>query len=44
VAPVVALLVHGGAEIEEVRRERPTLEEAFLELVATEAGSTGGRQ
>jgi ABC-2 type transport system ATP-binding protein len=44
VAPVVALLVHGGAEIEEVRRDQPTLEEAFLELVATEAESAGGRQ
>ena len=32
-APVVSLLVHRGAEIEEVRRDRPTLEETFLELV-----------
>jgi ABC-2 type transport system ATP-binding protein len=33
-APIVSLLVHRGVEIEEVRRERPTLEEAFLELVS----------
>jgi len=32
-APIVALLVGLGAEIEEVRRQRPTLEQAFLELV-----------
>jgi ABC-2 type transport system ATP-binding protein len=35
-APIVAALVQGGAEVEEVRRERPTLEEAFLELVTSE--------
>jgi hypothetical protein len=37
-APLVALLVERGAEIEEVRRERPSLEETFLELVTTEEG------
>ena len=36
-APLVTLLVEAGAEIEEVRRDRPTLEEAFLELVTTDA-------
>jgi hypothetical protein len=35
-APIVAALVRGGAEVEEVRREHPTLEEAFLELVTSE--------
>jgi ABC-2 type transport system ATP-binding protein len=35
-APLVALLVARGVEIEEMRRERPTLEETFLELVTTE--------
>lgn len=35
-APVVALLVSCGAAVEEVRRERPTLEETFLELVTSE--------
>ena len=44
VAPLVAVLVQAGAEIEEVRRERPTLEEAFLELVTTEATSQEGRR
>jgi ABC-2 type transport system ATP-binding protein len=33
-APIVSLLVGRGAEIDEVRRERPSLEEAFLELVS----------
>jgi ABC-2 type transport system ATP-binding protein len=33
VAPLVALLVHAGVAVEEVRRLRPTLEETFLELV-----------
>jgi ABC-2 type transport system ATP-binding protein len=35
-APVVTLLVQGGAEIDEVRRETPTLEETFLELVSSD--------
>jgi ABC-2 type transport system ATP-binding protein len=33
VAPLVNLLVSAGVEVEEVRRERPSLEEAFLQLV-----------
>ncbi|HEX7124086.1 MAG TPA: ABC transporter ATP-binding protein [Gemmatimonadaceae bacterium] len=37
-APVVALLVTCGAAVEEVRRVRPTLEEAFLELVTNSDG------
>ena len=32
-APIVARLVHEGAQIEEVRREEPSLEEVFLHLV-----------
>lgn len=35
-APLVALLVEHGAEIEEVGRARPSLEQAFLELVTSE--------
>jgi ABC-2 type transport system ATP-binding protein len=33
VAPLVNLLVDFGVEVEEVRRDRPSLEEAFLQLV-----------
>lgn len=33
VAPLVALLIAGGASIEEVRKDRPSLEDAFLALV-----------
>jgi ABC-2 type transport system ATP-binding protein len=33
VAPLVNLLVSAGVEVEEVRRDRPSLEEAFLQLV-----------
>ncbi len=37
--PLVALLVNGGATVEEVRKEKASLEETFLELVrAKEAG------
>jgi hypothetical protein len=43
-APLVTLLVQAGAEIEEVRRDRPTLEEAFLELVTTDTDPSGDRQ
>jgi ABC-2 type transport system ATP-binding protein len=34
VTPLVRALIEHGAEIEEVRRERPTLERTFLELVS----------
>jgi ABC-2 type transport system ATP-binding protein len=34
--PVVSLLVHEGAAIEEVRRPRPTLEQVYLDLVGKE--------
>lgn len=37
-APLVAMLVERGVAIEEVRRDRQTLEEAFLELVSDDAG------
>ena len=43
-APLVTLLVQEGAEIEEVRRDRPTLEEAFLELVTTEGDAVEDRR
>jgi ABC-2 type transport system ATP-binding protein len=36
VAPVVRWLVERGADIEEVHRERPSFEEAFLELVTSD--------
>jgi len=34
VTPLVRALIEHGAEIEEVRRERPTLERTFLDLIA----------
>ena len=37
VTPLVRALIEHGAEIEEVRRERPTLERTFLELVSEDA-------
>lgn len=40
VAPLVAWLVERGVAIDEVRRDRPSLEDAFLELV-TDDGATG---
>jgi ABC-2 type transport system ATP-binding protein len=46
VAPIVALLVHHAVEIEEVRRARATLEDAFLDLIGAEPttnGVAGGR-
>jgi ABC-2 type transport system ATP-binding protein len=43
VAPVVAMLVARGVGIEEVRRNRQTLEETFLELVTEDAGMPRGR-
>jgi ABC-2 type transport system ATP-binding protein len=33
VAPMVAALVHSGAEIEEVRRDAASLEDVFMELI-----------
>jgi ABC-2 type transport system ATP-binding protein len=40
-APLVRHLVEGGAEVEEVRREDRSLEEAFLELVTEEHTGAG---
>jgi ABC-2 type transport system ATP-binding protein len=42
-APVIAALVQLGVELEEVRRERATFEEAFLELVTVEPSGEGDR-
>jgi ABC-2 type transport system ATP-binding protein len=41
-APIVTLLVHHDVEIDEVRRMRPSLEEAFLELVSGDEPPVGG--
>jgi ABC-2 type transport system ATP-binding protein len=38
-APLVAMLVERGVAIEEVRRDRQSLEEAFLELVSDDEGT-----
>jgi ABC-2 type transport system ATP-binding protein len=38
-APLVAMLVERGVAIEEVRRDRQSLEDAFLELVSDDAGT-----
>jgi ABC-2 type transport system ATP-binding protein len=40
IASIVRALIEHGADIEEVRRERPTLERTFLDLVADD-GATG---
>jgi ABC-2 type transport system ATP-binding protein len=40
-AALVAMLVERGVGIDEVRRDRQTLEEAFLELVNDDASTTG---
>jgi ABC-2 type transport system ATP-binding protein len=40
VAPIVTKLVHEGAQIEEVRREEPSLEDVFLHIVKMECGSS----
>jgi len=40
VAPIVAQLVNDGAQIEEVRREEPSLEDVFLHIVRRESGSS----
>jgi len=42
VTPLVRALIEHGAEIEEVRRERPTLERTFLDLVSDDAQAAGG--
>ena len=42
VAPLVRLLVTGGAEVEEVRKEKANLEEMFLALVGEDRNANGG--
>jgi ABC-2 type transport system ATP-binding protein len=42
VAPIVALLVHHGVAVEEVRRVRPTLEDTFLDLMGSDDAPSGG--
>jgi len=42
VAPIVALLVQHDVAVEEVRRARATLEDAFLELMGAERSGNGG--
>jgi hypothetical protein len=39
IAPIVRSLIEHGADIEEVRRERPTLERTFLDLVSEDAAA-----
>jgi ABC-2 type transport system ATP-binding protein len=41
-APIVAMLVQHGIGVEEVRRARATLEDAFLDLMGLETGINGG--
>jgi ABC-2 type transport system ATP-binding protein len=41
-APLVRRLVEGGVEVEEVRRDRPSLEEAFLDLVSSDESRGAG--
>jgi ABC-2 type transport system ATP-binding protein len=43
-APLIAMLVAAGVELEEVRRERATLEETFLELVTSDRASSERRR
>jgi ABC-2 type transport system ATP-binding protein len=42
VAPLVRLLVTGGAEVEEVRKDKANLEEMFLALVGENENANGG--
>jgi len=42
VAPLVRLLVTGGAEVEEVRKDKANLEEMFLALVGEDGNANGG--
>ncbi len=37
-APLVRALVEMGIDVDEVKRERPTLEDTFLELVSEDSG------
>jgi hypothetical protein len=39
VAPIVAWLVQHDVRVEEVRKVRATLEDAFLDLMGAEAGN-----
>jgi ABC-2 type transport system ATP-binding protein len=41
VSPIVAWLVHQGVAVEEVRKARATLEDAFLDLMGSDTGSNG---
>jgi len=43
VAPIVAWLVQHGVAVEEVRKARATLEDAFLDLMGVENGEGNGR-
>ena len=40
-APLVAMLVERGVQVDEVRRDRQTLEETFIELVTDEPRGSG---
>jgi ABC-2 type transport system ATP-binding protein len=42
VAPIVAWLVQHDVAVEEVRKARATLEDAFLDLMGVEAGEANG--
>lgn len=42
-APIVALLVQHDVGVEEVRKARATLEDAFLELMGSDGSANGGR-
>jgi ABC-2 type transport system ATP-binding protein len=44
VAPIVALLVQSNVDVEEVRRARATLEDAFLDLMDARSQSNGGQR
>ena len=43
-APIVALLVQHDVEVEEVRRARATLEDAFLDLMDARSQTNGGQR
>ena len=42
-APIVTLLVERGVAVEEVRKARATLEDAFLDLMGLDAAANGGK-
>lgn len=44
VAPLVRLLITGGAEVEEVRKDKANLEEMFLTLIGENENKSGGAQ